>query len=301
MQVVSISVVIPLYNKAQRIASCLRSVLAQISPVDEIVLVDDGSVDDSARVAKLTLEGCSIPWRVISQENMGVSRTRNRGYRASKSDLIAFLDADDEWKPCFLDQMRRLVGDFPDAIMYGCRHQVVTENGRVREARPLVGSGFRGYVRNFFLASMRGSIINSSKCIVRKKALEQIGGFPEGAAVGEDIYVWMRLAAMGKVAFHDFVGASIVVEEDLSREGRWKIIPYPVIAYSAADAPPMTWAAKLYLRRLLVAHLLHYWRAGQYGEVYRCLEQARLLFPFASRLIFWMVRISSCLASNARR
>ena len=72
----------------------------------------------------------------------------------------------------------------------------------------------------------------------KEKALEQIGGFPEGAAVGEDIYVWMRLAAMGKVAFHDFVGASIVVEEDLSREGRWKIIPYPVIAYSAADAPP---------------------------------------------------------------
>ena len=100
-----VSVVIPLYNKAPYIDRALRSVLAQTFQDFEVIIVDDGSTDGGAKIVKSTTDKRI---KLIQQKNSGVSAARNRGIQESKSKLIAFLDADDEWKSRFLEVILRL-------------------------------------------------------------------------------------------------------------------------------------------------------------------------------------------------
>ena len=98
---ITFSVVIPLYNKGREIARTLGGVAAQTYTPLEVIVVDDGSTDDSARV----VEGLDLPGvRLIRQPNGGVSAARNRGIAEAKGDYIALLDADDYWKPEYLER-----------------------------------------------------------------------------------------------------------------------------------------------------------------------------------------------------
>ncbi len=106
-----VSVVIPLYNKGLYIARALNSVLAQTFQDFEVILVDDGSTDDGAEV----IGGVDDPRiQLIQQENLGVSAARNRGIEAARAELVAFLDADDEWLPCFLSKIIDLSDKYPE-------------------------------------------------------------------------------------------------------------------------------------------------------------------------------------------
>lgn len=96
---IEISVVIPLYNKATSITSTIQSVLAQSYPYFEIVIIDDGSTDNSVQIVKL-IDDKRI--RLISKQNGGVSSARNYGIRMAKYEYLAFLDADDYWEPSYL-------------------------------------------------------------------------------------------------------------------------------------------------------------------------------------------------------
>ena len=99
---ITFSVVIPLYNKGREIARTLGGVAAQTYTPLEVIVVDDGSTDDSARV----VEGLDLPGvRLIRQPNGGVSAARNRGIAEAKGDYIALLDADDYWKPEYLERV----------------------------------------------------------------------------------------------------------------------------------------------------------------------------------------------------
>ena len=114
-----ISVVIPLYNKEQSIAATIQSVLAQTYTDYEIIVVDDGSTDNSLKVVQervSELENERV--RIIHQENAGVSAARNKGILESKGKYIAFLDADDLWAPNYLATLAALIADFPNAGLY---------------------------------------------------------------------------------------------------------------------------------------------------------------------------------------
>lgn len=251
------SIVIPLYNKSYSINNCITSVLSQTHKGFEIIIVNDGSTDDSLSIVRdiYASEIDSKIIKVIDQPNQGVSAARNKGVNIAKSDYICFLDADDEWKPSFLEEMYSLITDFPEANLYCLQHETkVNEEDPIRN-RCYYKDGFRGYVKNFFKASLFGSIANSSKICIKKSALESVGGFPESHQSGEDLYVWMQISLNGSVAFYNKVFVRINVLQDLSRSGRSVSIPYPFIYYSGdANSELNSWS-KVYLFKIYLAHV----------------------------------------------
>lgn len=196
-----ISVVIPLYNKEQSIASTLQTVLNQTYQDFEIVIVDDGSTDHSVgEVTKMT----DPRIRLIHQENAGVSAARNRGIEEAKGEYIAFLDADDEWKSDYLKTQYELTQKYPECSVFACNYEFKDGQGKVTPTiiRKIPFKGEDGILSNYFeVASCSHPPICSITIMVKKNAIQSIGGFPVGIKSGEDLLTWARLAVNGKIAY----------------------------------------------------------------------------------------------------
>ncbi len=197
------SVIIPLYNKAPYIAKAIESVLAQIFNDFELIIVDDGSTDNSVEIAKEAVAGrknCVL----LLQENAGVSMARNNGVAASRGDYLCFLDADDWWKPTYLEEMSHMIESFPEAGIYGTNYTIVNETKRkTRVASVGVDKGFeRGYINycQVYAKTMYMPLWTGAVCIP-KSVFAEFGGFPKGIKLGEDFLLWIRIALKYKVAF----------------------------------------------------------------------------------------------------
>lgn len=195
-----ISVVIPLYNKAATIERAIRSVLNQTVGDLELIVVDNGSTDGSATVVK-AIDDPRL--RIVEQPRPGVSAARNRGIEAAGDEWVAFLDADDEWRPTFLETVWRLHSAFPTCAVCATAYQRCNHAGviadislrRCPEARDFL-------MENYFeVAACSDPPFCSISVMVRKDALLAIGGFPEGIHQGEDLLTWTRLASAYAIAY----------------------------------------------------------------------------------------------------
>jgi len=197
------SVIIPLYNKAPYVAKAIHSVLAQTFTDYELIVVDDGSKDDSASLAQQLLVGYGN-CRIERQKNAGVSMARNNGVAFSQGDYLCFLDADDWWEPTFLEEMSQLIEAFPEAGIYGTNYTIVNETKRKTRVAPIgVASGFeRGYINycQVYAKTMAMPLWTGAVCMPRK-VFDEMGGFPQGIKLGEDFLLWIRVALKYKVAF----------------------------------------------------------------------------------------------------
>ena len=195
------SVVIPLYNKEHTIERAIRSVLNQTVQDSEVVVVDDGSTDGGRHI----VERIGDPRvRLIHQENQGVSAARNRGIAEARFDFVAFLDADDEWMPTFLETIVRLVGSFPQAAVYATNYLLSDADGKAHAAvlRGLSDDSWEGVLSDYFaIAARSDSPVCSSAVTVRRDAITSIGGFPAGVKDGEDLLTWARLAVYNEIAY----------------------------------------------------------------------------------------------------
>ena len=117
MDNVKVSVIVPVYNASQYIGNTLNSIINQDFDSYEIIVIDDGSTDDSLAIINRTLENIEIPHRIIHQENAGVSVARNVGIEASKGDYLVFIDADDHVTPNHLSTLYNGESDF-SLILY---------------------------------------------------------------------------------------------------------------------------------------------------------------------------------------
>lgn len=196
-----ISVVIPLYNKEHSIASTLQSVLKQTYQDFEIVIVNDGSTDHS--VEEISKVG-DPRIRLIHQNNAGVSAARNRGIEEAGGAYIAFLDADDEWKSDYLKTQYELTQKYPECSVFACNYEFKDSQGKVTPTiiRKIPFKGEDGILSNYFeVASCSHPPICSITIMVKKNAIQSIGGFPIGVKSGEDLLTWARLAVNGKIAY----------------------------------------------------------------------------------------------------
>ena len=195
-----VSVVLPTYNRACLIGRSLRSALAQTLTDLELIVVDDGSTDDTPALLGEVSDARVRVFRL--DENRGASRARNAGIERSRGDWVAFLDSDDEWEPAKLDrQLGRARAD-PSAGLVYCgyeRRDQVTEH-RATPRWPL----HEGDVLDHLLAGWR---FPTALAMVRRAALLEVGGFSADLDCYEDYDLWLRLAA----ARHRFA----VVDEPL--------------------------------------------------------------------------------------
>ncbi len=193
------SVIIPLYNKAPYVAKAIESVLNQTFREFEVIVVNDGSQDNSLEeVRKFTDSRLSI----INQENSGVSTARNNGVKQAKYPYVCFLDADDWWANTFLEEMEGLITEFPDFGIYGTSYYIV-KNGKNRVAPIGVPHGFERGVIDYckVYAETLCMPLTSISIAMPKTVFESENGFKPALKLGEDFDLWVRVALKHKVAF----------------------------------------------------------------------------------------------------
>lgn len=195
-----VSVVMPLYNKGVSVENSIRSVLSQTEGNFELVVVNDGSTDGSDCVVQRIKDNRI---RLINQINGGEGAARNRGISEAKADLIAFLDADDEWMPNFLNTVLNLEQAFPEAGAFatafvGCRDGKIIRLSHADVELRLKGEILVNYFKSCTLGS---NMVWSSSALFRKTVFDAVGVFPVGVRNGADLHMWARIAMKYPVAW----------------------------------------------------------------------------------------------------
>lgn len=193
----SVSVVMPLYNKEKSCIESIKSVLSQTYSNFELIIVDDGSTDSSAILVDNFIQSAenSAFVKLIRQENLGVSMARNRGVEESSFSFVGFLDADDLWHPQFLETMTLTKKRFPKSKWLACNCEEfkgVPPKHQIYDAEP------RFTEKCYFETSMQDttsqSAVYTGGFLVEKKLFNQVGGYPEGVMHSEDYDLYSRLA-----------------------------------------------------------------------------------------------------------
>jgi glycosyltransferase involved in cell wall biosynthesis len=183
------SVVIPLYNKELSIGNTIQSVLNQTFHDFEIVVVNDGSTDNSVKFVE-QINDSRI--RIINKPNGGVSSARNKGILEANYSFIAFLDADDLWEENYLEEMKLLVEEFPTSKIWGCNYKTINNGIQIIENNSMP-INFKGELTDYFNIENKYPLFWSSAVVLSKKELVNIQGFDERISIGEDLDLWFRM------------------------------------------------------------------------------------------------------------
>ena len=182
-----ISAIIPTYNNAEFLQEAIESVLAQTYKDIEIIVVDDGSTDNTEDVVK----NYAGKLTYIRQENAGPAKARNTGILQAKGEYIAFLDADDSWLPNKTEEQLKVLEDNPNsALVYS--KAIFFDSDTGNEVRISPEEVYSGSVFDTLL-SKTGPIVLSS-VIARSGILYEIGMFEESLFAVEDIHLWLKIA-----------------------------------------------------------------------------------------------------------
>ena len=266
------SVVIPLFNKAPYVAKAIQSVLAQVFTDYELIIVDDGSKDNSTVIAAKAIEGRQN-CRLIKQENAGVSVARNNGVATSYGDYLCFLDADDWWDPRFLEEMSKLIADFPDAGIYGVNYTIVNETKhKTRVAKVGVEDGFvRGYINycQAYAKTIYMPLWTGAVCLPRQ-VFDDMQGFRQGVKLGEDFLLWIHVALKYKVAFLNKPLAYYNQDVDAAHRGVGRLYsPKEHMLWNLTDLEPLEKTNADYKRlidALRVNTLMPYYLSREHRE-----------------------------------
>jgi glycosyltransferase involved in cell wall biosynthesis len=192
-----IDVIIPTYNSAHFITEAISSVQTQTYAPEQIIIVDDGSTDDTESIISDLRHASTVPLMYIKKENGGPNSARNVGLAHATAELVAFLDADDRWGPTKLAQQVALFEQDIDGtlgLVYG-NYKVIDTAGADRPDVPTVKLDplVRGYA---FAALLPGNLIlgSASNVLIRRSVFETVGMFDETLRIGEDWDMWLRIA-----------------------------------------------------------------------------------------------------------
>lgn len=204
------SVIIPLYNKEKYIKRAVKSVLNQTFQNFEIIIVNDGSTDNSLAISK-KIKDSRI--RIFSQKNLGVSNARNFGIKKAKGKYISFLDADDEQTPQFLETIYNLILKYKTCHFFGTAFKRVCRDNS--QHCTVYGKKKDCIVKNFIaqISKTGKFFIHISSIIVKKTVFDDVGYFfsqsnnyNSGTAIGEDFDLWIRISCKYNLVYSNYVG-----------------------------------------------------------------------------------------------
>lgn len=211
------SVVIPLYNKADYIENTIKSILDQTFTDYEIIVINDGSTDNSVEKVQ-GFNDSRI--QLYNQKNQGASIARNLGIEKAKNNYIAFLDADDLWMPNHLETLKILIQNFPNAGIFASRYELVFSNGKNYIPKfKGIPIDFEGIIPDYFESSLTYPVATSSSIAIPKDIFKETGYFKPEISSGQDVDMWIRIASKYPVALSNKVTASYLhyIENSLSK------------------------------------------------------------------------------------
>ncbi len=182
----TVSVIIPTYNRGWTLRAAVDSVLVQTYRDFELIVVDDGSTDDTAEI----LQPYGPDIQALRQANAGVSAARNAGVRSAKGVFIAFLDSDDRWLPDKLRVQADFFTSHPEAVICQTEETWIRNGKRVNPKK--VHQKPSGHI---FKASLALCLVSPSAVMLRKALFDEIGGFDETLPACEDYDLWLRVSA----------------------------------------------------------------------------------------------------------
>lgn len=213
-----VSIVIPAYNAARTIAATLASIRAQTYAPDEVIVVDDGSTDETGQIA------VRYGARVVRQPNGGVSHARNTGVAAARNEWVAFVDADDTWSPEKLERQWCAQGRAPDVALsftdYAqgdvCDGGVFGRHAAYRDAprEPLGDDAFRWKRDDLLRAFCTVDFLSPVTVMIRRDVYDAAGGFDPAIGYHEDLEFFCRVLALT-----DAVAVETVLAEYRRHEG----------------------------------------------------------------------------------
>jgi glycosyltransferase involved in cell wall biosynthesis len=198
-----VSVIVPCYNDAVSVRRCLDSVLGQTLKPFEVIVVNDGSTDESAQI----VQSHAGVTKYLEQENGGAGAARNAGIAAATGDYIAFLDADDFWLEGFLERCVMWLESHPEAIAVSAGQRIRSWSQREGVNPSLladaeVGSSLMPSVlEDFFGFWAQYDHVRTGSAVIRRSVIEQAGGQLPDLRMSQDLEYWGYLATFGKWGF----------------------------------------------------------------------------------------------------
>lgn len=209
-----ISVIIPTFNYAHYIKEAIKSVISQTYTDFEIIVIDDGSTDDTKEVLQAYIRTNVIKY--IYQKNKGLAAARNTGISSSTGRFITFLDSDDLFTKDKLQLLRTALVSHPDAGMAYGNHILWVRAKLYKKPKFSPGTAPSGWI---LPQLFRNALMSVPSVMVRRECFERIGLFNESLTTTEDWEMWMRIAAEYKVVYVDKIIAYVRVHPDsMSRD-----------------------------------------------------------------------------------
>lgn len=221
MEINKFSVVIPLYNMEKFIKRTIKSVLNQTYREFEILVINDGSTDKS--IEKISdIKNSRL--KIFTKSNGGVSEARNYGIKKAKYDYIAFLDADDEWEPEFLENINLMINNYSNAGAYATGYKFKYSNNTEKIPKNIkkIKPNFLGYISDYFKYSYEIPLISASSVVIKKSVFKSIGMFDSELNRGEDKKMWSTIAVNYKVCFN----SKILAIYNIDASSRRNLVEY---------------------------------------------------------------------------
>jgi glycosyltransferase involved in cell wall biosynthesis len=203
----TVTVIIPTYNRARYLPDCINSVLTQSTPVDEILIVDDGSTDGTAEL--VSSWGDRVTY--LFQSNAGAAAARNLGLQVATGDFIAFQDSDDIWLPDKNALQLEFFRRYPDVdIVFGLmanfrgeQDEPIAEIGNTAVYAALKATNTN--VEDMFSLLLTYNMVPTPTVMCRRTCVEKAGMFDVGLRIAEDFEYWLRISSLCRFGFIDRV------------------------------------------------------------------------------------------------
>lgn len=299
-----VSVIIPNYNTAKYIADAIESVLSQAYQNFELIVVDDGSTDNTKEVVQKYIN--QPTFKYIFQENKGLSAARNTGIKASQGEFIAFLDADDIWLPEKLEHQIKLM-DSDKVGIVSCSGYTTNEKGEILDTFIK-----KNYSNRYLLLrdlSMKNVVSGGgSTALVRKTCFDVIGLFDENLKSSEDWDMWLRIAQRFDIIFVEKPLVKIRVRNNsmCSSSNATKMLRYELLVIDKLFSSK----SSLNLFNFLLKRKIYgyrYFRAsnsckliGNDKDAKRYILKSFYLYPFNSLSKSYLLLVFYCFLGNKR-